>query len=282
MTEPESRFLESARIRIHYNVWGDESKPPLILVHGGRDHSRNWDFVAERLMGEYAIYAPDLRGHGDSDWTKGPAYQLSHHVADLAKLVDTVSDGAPVKMIAHSMGGRIATDYACAFPEKVEKLVSIEGFGRPPSTLPPAGRLREFVEQIRSTEVFHPHVLPDIESCEKRMYEANKRLSPMMVKHLTKHAVRQVEGGYVWKFDYYHRIRSTPDWSMQSFKEMWSQLKTPYLLIGGSESEFAPNNADLVKLFGLHEVIVEGSGHWVHHDQLDEFVRLVREFFGQP
>jgi pimeloyl-ACP methyl ester carboxylesterase len=66
---------------------------------------------------------------------------------------------------------------------------------------------------------------------------------------------------------------------MQSFREMWSQLKTPYLLVGGAESEFARNNADLVELFGLKEVIVEGSGHWVHHDQLDKFIELVREFF---
>lgn len=281
MIEPESRFLESARIRIHYNLWGDEANPPLVLVHGGRDHSRNWDFVAQRFMGEFAVYAIDLRGHGDSDWTKGPAYQLSHHVADLAKLVDTVSPDGPVHMIAHSMGGRIATDYCCAFPEKVHKLVSIEGFGRPPSTLPPARRLREFVEQVRGTEVFHPHVLPTLEACEQRMYEANKRLSPLMVKHLTKHAVRKVEGGYVWKFDYYHRIRSTPDWSFQSFKEMWAELKTPLLLVGGAESEFAKEHAEIVRLFGLNEVIVEGAGHWVHHDQLDEFERIVREFFAQ-
>jgi pimeloyl-ACP methyl ester carboxylesterase len=73
-------------------------------------------------------------------------------------------------MIAHSMGGRIATDYACAFPERIDKLISIEGFGRPPSTLRPAQRLREFVDQIRGTEVFHPHVLPDIQTCEQRMY----------------------------------------------------------------------------------------------------------------
>jgi pimeloyl-ACP methyl ester carboxylesterase len=282
MIEPESRFLESARVRIHYNVWGDDTKPPLLLVHGGRDHGRSWDFVAERLIDEYSIYAPDLRGHGDSDWTQGHAYQLSHHVSDIHKLVETVSPGRPVRIVAHSMGGRVVTDFACAFPEKVEKLVSIEGFGRPASALRPAARLREFVEQIRSTEVFHPHVLPTIEECEKRMYEANKRLSPALVKHLTKHAVRAVEGGYVWKFDYYHRIRSTPDWSMQSFQEMWSELKTPYLLLGGSESEFVHNNAELVRLFGLREIVIEDAGHWVHHDQLDEFIGIVREFFAEP
>lgn len=281
MNEPESRYFESARVRIHYAVWGDESKPALILVHGGRDHARSWDFVAERLVDKYAIYAMDLRGHGDSEWTKGPAYQLSHHVADLAKLVDVIGR-EQVKIIAHSLGGRIAIDYACAFPERVERLVSIEGFGRPPSDLSPAHRLRRFVEQVRTTEEFTPHVLPDIETCEKRMFDANKRLSPEMVKHLTKHAVREVEGGYAWKFDYYHRVMATPDWSIDSFRAMWRELKAPVLLIGGSDSWFGPERGDLVeKTLGSHHIMVENAGHWVHHDQLETFIKLSSDFLDE-
>ena len=48
MTEPLSETYESQRIRLHYNIWGDpdSGKPPLVLIHGGQDHSRNWDFVA--------------------------------------------------------------------------------------------------------------------------------------------------------------------------------------------------------------------------------------------
>lgn len=280
MNEPEDRYFESARIRIHYAVWGDETKPALVLVHGGRDHARSWDFVAESLLDRYAIYAMDLRGHGDSEWTRGPAYQLSHHVADLAKLVDELGRNE-VNIIAHSLGGRIAIDYACAFPEKVRKLVSIEGFGRPPSELSPAKRLRTFVEQIRTTERFSPRLLPSLEACEERMYEANKHLSPLMVKHLTKHAVRQVEGGFAWKYDSYNRVMSTPDWSIDSFRRMWAELKTPILLVGGSESWFGPERGDLVEeALGTHHIMVENAGHWVHHDQLDVFVGLVRDFLG--
>ncbi len=55
-------------MKLHYAVWGDESKPPLLLIHGGRDHVRNWDLVAEGMLDQYCVYAPDLRGHGDSDW----------------------------------------------------------------------------------------------------------------------------------------------------------------------------------------------------------------------
>ena len=45
MSEPESRYYYSQRLKLHYVVWGDEGKPPLMLIHGGRDHCRNWDAV---------------------------------------------------------------------------------------------------------------------------------------------------------------------------------------------------------------------------------------------
>jgi pimeloyl-ACP methyl ester carboxylesterase len=279
VTEPESRFFESARLRIHYVAWGDDSKPPLVLVHGGRDHARSWDFVAAHLLDRFAVYAIDLRGHGDSEWSKGHAYQLSHHVADLAKLVNTVGRGRRVDVIGHSLGGRIMIDYACAFPERVGKLVSIEGFGRMPVQLPPAQRLRAFVDEMRASEQHRQRVYPDLASAEERMYEANRRLSPEMVRHLTQHAVRPVEGGYVWKFDYYHRVQATPEWNLDSFKAMWASLKAPILLIGGSDSWFAGHRAEFVEeVLGQRHVMVENAGHWVHHDQLEMFVKLVREF----
>src|SRR5262245_36986042 len=68
---PTSHWYVSQRLRLHYVDWGNESAPPLLLVHGGRDHCRNWDWVARELREEYHILAPDLRGHGDSQWLVG-------------------------------------------------------------------------------------------------------------------------------------------------------------------------------------------------------------------
>ena len=66
--KPESRFYQSSGLRLHYLVWGDEANPPLLLIHGGRDHAHVWDQLALELVSHYCIYVPDLRGHGDSDW----------------------------------------------------------------------------------------------------------------------------------------------------------------------------------------------------------------------
>src|SRR5947209_18151539 len=66
---PTSHTYFSQRLRLHYVDWGNPAKPPLLLVHGGRDHCRNWDWVAGALHQDWHVLAPDLRGHGDSQWS---------------------------------------------------------------------------------------------------------------------------------------------------------------------------------------------------------------------
>jgi pimeloyl-ACP methyl ester carboxylesterase len=65
MAGPTSRIFFSQRLRLHYVDWGNPEAPPLLLVHGGQDHCRNWDWVAQELRRDWHIIAPDLRGHGD-------------------------------------------------------------------------------------------------------------------------------------------------------------------------------------------------------------------------
>ena len=278
MSEPESRFYQSARLRLHYAVWGDEAKPPLILVHGGRDHGRSWDFVATALTDRFAVYAPDLRGHGDSDWAVGGQYRLSDHVADLAALVEAIDRG-PVRLVGHSLGGRVVLDYAAIFPERVAGLVSIEGFGWRFSRSEPANeRLRKFVEDVRGLERREPRVYATLDAAQARMQEANRRLTPAIARHLTEHALRRrEEGGYVWKFDNFVRLRSLGEWSVEETKTIWQGIRAPLLLVGGSESGLRP--AETVEGLSVEPVVVDGAGHWVHHDQLDRFVALVRDFF---
>ena len=125
MSGPVSRFYISQGLRLHYADWGNEAAPPLILVHGGRDHCRSWDLIARSLQPHFHVLAPDLRGHGDSDWTKGSSYALSDYVYDLSRLVRSMA--RPVAMIGHSMGGMVGLIYAGTFPDQVSALVVIDG-----------------------------------------------------------------------------------------------------------------------------------------------------------
>ena len=128
MPGPTSHSYFSQRLRLHYLDWGNPDGPPLLLVHGNRDHAHNWDWTAARLQERYHIIAPDLRGHGDSQWSAGSMYAPAEFVYDIAQLVHQ-QQLAPLRIVAHSLGGNIAMRYAGTFPADVERLVVIEGWG---------------------------------------------------------------------------------------------------------------------------------------------------------
>lgn len=123
---PTSHYFYSQRLKLHYVDWGNPEKPLMVLVHGGRDHARNWDQVALHLRSAYHIIAPDLRGHGDSEWARGSEYSMIEYVLDLAQLLEQLAD-FPVLLIGHSLGGGIVLQYSGVYPQRVGKVVSIEG-----------------------------------------------------------------------------------------------------------------------------------------------------------
>ena len=131
---PTSHTYFSQRLRLHYVDWGNPGRPPLLLIHGGRDHCRNWDWTAAALRGDWHIIAPDLRGHGDSQWSPDGSYMMAGYVYDLAQLIHQ-QRLAPVTIVAHSLGGSIALRYAGIYPDTVAALVAIEGLGPSPRAL---------------------------------------------------------------------------------------------------------------------------------------------------
>ena len=280
MPEPRSEFYESQRIKMHYVVWGDGEKPPMLLVHGGRDHSRNWDFVAERLTDDYTIYAPDLRGHGDSAWAVGGMYSFPEFVLDVATLASKLP--APLTVFGHSLGGAVAMQYAGVFPEKVEKVISIEGWGPPDMPHQSAQtRMRHWIGHMHEMEERSARRYKTIEEATDRMIEANPHLTPEMARHLTVHGSNTNDDGtFTWKFDNYVRIMSPYEFNMEDAKDIWSGIDSPVLLIKGAES-WAPHpdkDGRTGAIKDCRTVVVEDAGHWVHHDQLDIVMEHVQAF----
>ena len=140
---PASSYYVSQRLKLHYVDWGNESAPPLLLVHGGKDHARSWDWVARALRDDYHVIAPDLRGHGDSAWALGGHYTIHEFVLDIAQLIETLGLH-PLKIVSHSLGGAVALQYASIYPDRVEKMVAVEGLGPPP----------EMIEKYRNVPIW--------------------------------------------------------------------------------------------------------------------------------
>ncbi|HWA62593.1 MAG TPA: alpha/beta hydrolase [Caulobacteraceae bacterium] len=283
---PTSHTFVSQRLRLHYADWGNADAPPLILLHGGRDHCRNWDWVAQDLRRDYHIIAPDLRGHGDSAASPSGDYSMSAFVYDLAQLIHQ-QRLAPVRIVAHSLGGGIALRYAGAFPETVAKLVAIEGLGPSPQSLaeraarPASERLRRWVGETRQLAGRIPRRYASIEEAFGRMQGENRHLTPEQARYLTVHGVSQNEDGtYSWKFDNYVRSFSPVDFTADELKELWGNIACPILLVNGKESWASdPRRDGQIGFFrDARAVAFDNAGHWVHHDRLDAFLAEVRAF----
>ena len=283
---PSSSFYISQRLKLHFVDWGNESAPPMLLIHGGRDHARNWDWVARDLRRDYHVIAPDLRGHGDSAWAIGGMYSQSEFVLDITQLVEALQL-SPLTIISHSMGGSVALQYTGTYPERVLKLVAIEGMGPPPEMLqryvgvPTWQRMQNWIEAMQKLAGRSPRRYPSIDAAAERMQEENPFLSAEQARHLTIHGVaRNEDRTFSWKFDNYVRAYGPYRFDIEEMKSIWARIECPTLLIRGSESWASDPEVDgrIEPFQKVQSVNVEGAGHWVHHDRLDEFLRLVRAF----
>jgi len=287
MPGPTSHSFFSQRLRLHYVDWGNADKPPLLLLHGGRDHCRNWDWTAEALRDQWHIIAPDLRGHGDSQWSPDGSYTMAGYIYDLAQLIHQ-QGLAPVTIIAHSLGGNIALRYSGIYPESVARLVAIEGLGPTRMLTELAGktidqRMDEWIHEQRALAGRLPRRYRSIEEAFRRMQEENPHLTADQARHLTAQGVNQNEDGtYSWKFDNYVRAWPPYDMSRRDIGYLWSRIACPTLLLYGKESKSGnPADDGRVEPFRHAKVVgIDRAGHWLHHDRLDEFLRIVREFLG--
>ncbi len=283
---PTSQSFVSQRMRLHYVDWGNEEKPPLLLVHGGRDHCRSWDWTAEALREDWHVIAFDHRGHGDSEWVSDGNYLTSDMVYDLAHLVHQL-DLAPVTLVAHSMGGNVALRFTGAFPEKVRKLVVIEGLGRSPARqaefleTPYPERVRAWVEKKQNAAGRRMRSYATLDEAVQRMQEANSFLSAEQARHLTVHGVnRNEDGTFSWKFDPHLNVIPSEETPEEDAHALWASITCPTLLLYGAESWASnPQDDGRVRHFGNARVMeFEKAGHWLHHDQFDRFIATLRDF----
>ena len=283
---PTSNSFISQRLRLHYVDWGNPDAPPLILQHGGRDHCRSWDWVAQELSRDWHVIAADLRGHGDSAWSPDGDYSAHAFVYDFAQLVQTLGH-QQVTIIGHSLGGNIVTRFTGLYPDKVRKLVNIEGLGLSPKMMAErqaqgmADNLRTWIESKRAASARSPKRYATLEDAYARMKAENSFLSDEQARHLTIHgASRNEDGTWSWKFDNYLNVGTPFDIPQGEVEALWSAVTCPLLLLYGADSWASnPEKDGRARHFQDARVIeYEKAGHWLHHDQLDRFLADVKAF----
>jgi len=283
---PTSRSYVSQRLRLHYADWGNATAPPLILIHGGRDHCRNWDWTAEQLCADWHVLAPDLRGHGDSQWSADGNYAIDALIYDLAQLIYQLDRG-PVTLVAHSLGGNVALRYAGLYPENVAKLVCIEGLGPSPAVqakraeTPFAERWRTWISDKRAAAGRLPKRYATIDEALARMRAENRYLTEAQARHLTIHGVnRNEDGTSSWKFDNHLNVWPVFDAPQVELEALWAAISCPTRLFYGANSWASnPERDGRLKHFRTAKVVeFADAGHWLHHDQFERFMVELRAF----
>ena len=286
MRHSRSEFVALRERRYHVRIWGDDDAPTIFFLHGWGDVGASIQFVAEALVGNWRIIAPDWRGFGMSQWNDGP-YWFADYIADLDALLGHYSPAQPARLAGHSMGGIVASLFAGIAPQRVSHLASLEGFVlwvHAPEDSP--GRLAKWLQQIRDDDAAFRHY-PDREQFAARLRSDNPRLTPERAAFLAEHSSRASGGSFVFAADPRHRWIIPVYFPLPEAKACWRRISAPTLWVAGRDSdvmkEFAQRPDDLdarrACFAKLQENWLADCGHNLHHDQPEALASLLDEFF---
>lgn len=275
----KENYLKIREMNFHYLSWGDEKKPILFLLHGFLDHSHTFDLLAEKLMNDFHIIAWDARGFGRTDWVHpGGYYHFSEYLLDLELFIGHFNS-SKIFLAGHSMGGMIASLYAGLFPEKVNKLINMEGwmvdtgdFNEAPE------RTRLWIEGMKSHNSFK--AINDIREAARRIQKYDPLMADNIAAHLAYEGTKSIESGLYWRHDPIHRTRSPQAPYLGQIKAYWQKIEAPVLLMAGAHS---PANSkkyqERISFFDNHQyLVIENAAHNLHLHQPEIISRHIREF----
>jgi len=290
MKPSESTFVQIRGLRYHCRRWGEARHPTLFLLHGWMDVSASFQFLVDAFEREWHVIAPDWRGYGETAWAGSDSYWYPDYFADLDHLLEHFHAGAPATLIGHSMGGNVASMYAGIRPERVARLVNLEGFGLARTEARQAPRrYARWLEELAGD----PPSFRDYESFEalaQRLRSGNPRLSAERASFLARHwGKAKPDGRVAMASDPAHKLVNPVLYRVEEAEACWRNVTAPVLWVSGAES----GTPSMLKLASddlaarkacfqrLTERVIADSGHMLHHDQPEELAEIIEEFL-QP
>ncbi|TKC82621.1 alpha/beta hydrolase [Trinickia terrae] len=292
MNPSDSDFVAVRGVRLHVRRWGRPDAPTLFMLHGWMDVAASFQFVVDALGGNWQVIAPDARGFGLSDWPVaergGGHYWFHDYLADLDALLDHYAPTGQVNLVGHSMGANIACLYAGARPERVRRVVDLEGFG-----LAPAGasqmprRLGEWLDEMRDPPTLKTYA--SVDEVASRLVKNNPRLAPQRAQFLAQHWSKlDADGRYMLLADPAHKLRGPLLYRLDEVMAVWATIRAKVLHV---EAAGSPTLAMLAGAIPLDEYkarfrafpdwrekIIDDAGHMVHHDQPEQIAALIEGF----
>ena len=287
MKTSQSEFVVVHGLRYHCRVWGDAKAPKIFMLHGWMDVSASFQFLVDCLRGDWRVIAPDWRGFGLTEWAKGGSSWFPDYFADLEALLEYYQPRAPAVVVGHSMGGNVAAMYAGIRPERIAKLIDLEGLGLS-GTVPekaPERYARWLAELAEDRPGFRDY--ENFEALAERLRGNNPRLTKERSLFLARHWGRaKPDGRGELASDPAHKLVNPVLYRAEEAMACWRRVTAPVLWVEGAESkahEFLKlSAADLAarkQCFGrLTQCVIAGAGHMLHHDQPERLAEVIEEF----
>src|SRR6266568_1061323 len=246
MKPSQSEFVQVRGLRYHCRCWGEALAPKLFMLHGWMDVSASFQFLVDALRGDWRVIAPDWRGFGLSEWAKSDGYWFPDYFADLDRLLEHFQPDSPATLVGHSMGGNVAAMYAGIRPERVAKLVNLEGLGLTGTRAEKAAFLARHWGRSK----------PD-GRVELASDPAHKLVNPVLYR------VEEAEA--CWR-----KVAAPVLWVVGAESKAPEMLKL-------SGADLAARKACFRQ---LSEHVIFDAGHMLHHDQPERLAAVIEEFLG--
>lgn len=288
MKPSKSHYHDIRGLNYHVRTWGEPQHPGIFMLHGWMDMSASFQFLVDCLRQDWHVIAPDWRGFGLSAWAR-EGYWFPDYYADLDALLDIYQPDAPVFLVGHSMGGNVACAYAGMRPQRVARLVTLEGLGMARASHEQSpGRHAQWLDQLRDPPRFRPY--KSFAEVAARLRRNNPRLDGDKAEFLARHWARRLPSGEVMlASDPRHKIVNPYLFRIDEMLACWQRITAPVLLVTGKESRASGWLRDTPQqlaerkaaFHNFREVSFENCGHMMHHDQPQRLADVLEDFL-QP
>ena len=264
--------------------WPGADPEPIVLVHGWGDTGETWQFLVDELAPHRTVVAFDARGFGRTQWPQ-EGYWFPDYLADLDALLDRLAPNEPVDLVGHSMGGNVTMLYAGIRPQRVRRLVNLEGFGMhrtEPDQAP--GRYREWLDEMKRGARFA--VYDSFQHFAQILARRNPRTPPDRLDFIARSwGQLNAQGRVELRADPRHKHVNPVLYQREQALACWRQITAPTQMIVGEHSEFAQRVLQNIAAERwqtaseeIAPVTLAGAGHMLHHEQPAAVAALMAEF----
>jgi pimeloyl-ACP methyl ester carboxylesterase len=291
------RRLPVRGLDYHCLVWGDPAsaraeQPLLLLTHGWMDLGASFQFVVDALAAiegpTRCIVAPDWRGFGGTSGNGSDSYWFPDYLGDLDALGEAFSPGMAFDLLGHSMGGNVVMGYAGVRPQRVRRLINLEGFGMP-ATQPQQAveRLAHWLDDLRQPQVLSPYA--DASAVAARLMKNNPRLSADKAAWLARQwGEPRADGRWHLRADAAHRRVNPVLYRVDEVLATWRAIAAPLLWVEGADTDMskwwgqrysrAEFDGRLAVVEQVQRITLSDCGHMLHHDQPDRLATAIAGF----